>query len=286
MKKILKILYKYVIKLLPAKIATVIHYSLVYKRLPKLGNPTFFSEKMQAIKLSKPRYIDILCSDKIESKAFLESIGLKQYTIPNIAVIDNLHEISLDESKYPVILKVSNGTSQHVIIHDPSELDKNIEILKKMMNFKHYIFTKEFIYGFSKRRIIIEPFLSSNSFGLDDYKIHCFNGDPLFIQLNKNSSNDRSRVMLNKDLNQINYPFASGSESIWIPKNQKEISKMIEISKIIARLFKFIRVDFYIVNNEIKIGELTLHPMAGFMLRNSTQLDTEWGRLLNITSLK
>ena len=282
MKKYIKLVYKQIILFLPSRIATVIHYFFIYKRVLNLSNPTYFSEKMIVIKLSKPRFIDILSSDKITAKELLEKLGFKEYLIPTLYIFENVKKIQMQQNDYPVILKVSNGTSQHVILHNNSEFIENINLINQMMKFKHYTYSKEAVYGYSDRKIIVEPFLSSDTFGLDDYKIHCFNGNPLFIQINLNNSANKTRVMLNQDLEQIDYPFASGSEGKWVPNNQELIFKMMDISNKIASYFTFIRIDFYVVEGKIKIGELTLHPMAGFMLRNSKVLDLEWGKLLKL----
>lgn len=282
MKKILKHIYKYFLKILPDKSASKIHYFLVYKRLLSFSSPEFFSEKMIKMKLEKPRYLDVLCTDKITSKELLIDMGFKDYLIKNLYVFSNVDHIYIDPVQYPVIIKVSNGTSQHIVCRNEDDLQINIHLLKRMFNFRHYLYSKEIVYGMAQRKILVEPFLSTNRDGLDDYKVHCFNGVPRFVQINYNNTTNRGRVMINQSLQQVEFPFASGQELRWSSHNLPEIKEMMNISSEISRFFKFIRIDFFIVNNKIKIGELTLHPMAGFMLRKSPALDYEWGKVLNI----
>lgn len=282
MKKILRLTYKYLLRFLPSKLASQIHYYLVYKRSLRLSSPEYFSEKMIRIKLETSRYLDVLCTDKITSKDLLKELGYKDYIINNLYVFNDIDSIYIDENHYPVIIKISNGTSQNIVIRNNADLKLNLSNLKKMFRFRHYLYSKEFVYGMAQRRILVEPFLSSYSNGLDDYKVHCFHGIPRFIQINYNSTIDKGRVMIDESMQQIEFPFASGQESKWIPHNISEIEEMMTLSRDISRYFKFIRIDFFIVDKQIKIGELTLHPMAGFMLRNSQDLDFKWGKLLTI----
>ena len=286
MKVILKIIYKNILRILPAKIASQIHYFLVYKRRLNLLFPQYFSEKMIRIKLEEPRYLDVLSTDKITSKELLKRLGYSDFVIENLYVFDKVDDIEIMDCDYPVIIKVSNGTSQNLIINDNEELKTKLIDLKKMFRHKHYLYSKELVYAMAPRRILVEPFLSANKNGLDDYKLHCFNGIPRFIQINYNSTDSKERVMINDDMQQIDFPFASGQEIDWHPHNTSEINKMIKISKNISKFFRFIRIDFFIVDNLIKIGELTLHPMAGFMLRNSANIDFEWGKLIDLDEKK
>jgi hypothetical protein len=237
---------------------------------------------MMRIKLEKARYIDILATDKITSKELLKNLGYEKYLVPTIKIFNEYKMNELQEIEFPIILKVSNGTGQNIIINSFEELYLKANRINKLLKYKHYKLTGEFVYGKALRKIIVEPFLSHNSFGLDDYKVYCFNGNAKFIQVNYNSLDANARVMLDESLNVIEFPFASGKQSMNKPENLTQIKEMMLIAQDISKHFKFIRVDFYVHNDSILIGELTLHPMAGFMLRNSRKLDEQWGRLLEI----
>ena len=52
-------------------------------------------------------------------------------------------------------------------------------------------------------------------------------------------------------------------KSVNIPKN---IKKMINIAEKLSKIFEFIRVDLYEINDKIYFGELTFLPEAGINL--------------------
>ena len=57
---------------------------------------------------------------------------------------------------------------------------------------------------------------------------------------------------------------------------------MIEMAKKFSYGIKFLRVDFYIVNNNVLFGELTFFPGGGFSKFYPNDADLKLGNLLNI----
>lgn len=89
--------------------------------------------------------------------------------------------------------------------------------------------------------------------------------------------------MIDKDFKYYPYPFASGHEDkLKLPK-QEHLIEMMKISKNISQYFEFARVDFYIYEDKVYLGEITIYPMGGYVLRNSKSLDEKWGSLLKTT---
>ena len=66
-----------------------------------------------------------------------------------------------------------------------------------------------------------------------------------------------------------------------LDKKPKTLNKMIEYAKILSKDFKFIRVDFYEVNNKCYLGELTFTPGNGWF-NFSTENDIKYGDLLKL----
>ena len=53
---------------------------------------------------------------------------------------------------------------------------------------------------------------------------------------------------------------------------------MKEYAKIFSKDFKFVRVDFYELENEVRLGELTFTPMNSFFLCNNIEQEIELGK--------
>ena len=69
------------------------------------------------------------------------------------------------------------------------------------------------------------------------------------------------------------------AEELSIPNN---LDKMLELASTLSKGMKFLRVDFYYVNNQIYVGELTLYPYSGFEPYIPSSYDLEWGEFIKL----
>lgn len=281
--KVLKLIVQtFIAVILPAKFFVWLQYRKVYGRYLHFESPKTLSEKINILKLRKQSNHKIVCSDKVTVKDYIKNRGLRVDLIPNLDVVDSFFDIKWDKYPRPYIVKVSNGSGQQVIIYD-----NNIKLSIKVNFFlrsllRHYIYAKESVYSYSKKRFIIEPYLSSNLEPLNDYKVYCFNGVPKFIQINDYSKPNHGRMMIDEAFKYYPYPFASGKEtSVDIP-DVRSLNQIMELSADISIIFDFVRIDYYIFEERIYLGEMTFYPMGGYVLRNSNTLDVLWGSFLNI----
>ncbi|WP_297694396.1 ATP-grasp fold amidoligase family protein, partial [uncultured Eudoraea sp.] len=66
-----------------------------------------------------------------------------------------------------------------------------------------------------------------------------------------------------------------------IPK-PKPLKKMIDSARVLAEDFKYVRVDFYVVDDKLYFGELTFNPCNGFGVFEPPSMDYEFGKLLQL----
>ena len=67
-----------------------------------------------------------------------------------------------------------------------------------------------------------------------------------------------------------------------IDKKPKHADKMIEYASKLSKDFKFVRVDFYSVNDKIYLGELTFSPDGGLFKYGDKKTDMYIGSLLKL----
>ena len=58
---------------------------------------------------------------------------------------------------------------------------------------------------------------------------------------------------------------------------------MKNLAKELSKGFSYVRVDFYLINNEIYFGELTFTPDSGIFIFNDKKIDEEWGKLIHLS---
>lgn len=229
-----------------------------------LTDPKTFTEKMQWLKLFY-RHPDMTrCSDKYEVQNYLKEIGFGDLCNELIGVYKDAREIDFDSLPEKFVAKANHGSGWNLICKDKHKLDwKNeVRVMNQWLKMNLYIFGREWNYNDIPPRIVVEKFLDHEP--LNDYKVMCFNGEPLYIQLN----NDRDGVHYLDFYDiatweRVPFTYKGYNTSEWALEKPPMFERMMQIAREIAKNFPFVRVDFYNFDDVLLIGELTYFPAGG-----------------------
>ena len=237
-----------------------------------------------------PEYKSFL-ADKITVREYCKIILGKDICVPIIKIYDSVNEINFTELPDKFVLKLNHGSRMNIICNNKSNLNYQ-KTLKKLDSWKHFNFgmiKKEFQYLFIKRKIFAEMFIGDN---LIDYKIYCINGEPKFIRVWKIlNSTKKIRVHCDYDTNWNIIDVDSGlpdiiNEPSYKTEKPKNLNLMIKYAKLLSQEFVFIRVDFYEVNNQVYLGELTFSPTNTMGIWKSKEKNIQFGKLMDISKIK
>lgn len=256
-----------------------------------LDNPKSFNEKIQWLKLYCRDSLMTKCADKVGVRDYVkEKIGEK-YLVPIIGIYNSVDEIDFDALPKQFVAKVNWGSGQNIIVTDKSQLDIN-EVKQKLAEWmkpenNHYYNFLEWVYKDIQPKIIIEEYIQEAE-DLIDYKFFCYNSEPknMFIVQNRKYGKDKMTVTFydnNFNLLPFSRVYKYSREKIEKPKLWNE---MLRISKILAEPFPFVRVDFYMLNDELKIGELTFYPGNGFETFDPIEWDYKLGEMIDLKEVK
>ena len=127
---------------------------------------------------------------------------------------------------------------------------------------------KEFHYSFIKRKIFLEEYIGDN---LKNYKFLCYNGQPKYVYVSLKEGNNKYRNFYDMNWNFLNFHCLSEPHPTYHYKKPKYFELMKEYSKKLSNDFIFVRVDFYELEKEVRLGELTFTPMnSDFKCKNIT----------------
>lgn len=273
---------RYFLLFVVAKCAPIIKSDKLYIRVKywltigkpcDLKNPKTFQEKLQWIKLNdrKPIYHQMV--DKCEAKKFIaEKIG-EEYIIPTLGVWDRFEDVDFDSLPNQFIIKNTHDSGTYYICKDKSKL--NIQEVRKRLliderKHDYYVYSREWPYKDVKHRIIVEPLLN-DGLGeyLTDYKFYTFNSEPKFFYTTSNRGQEGGlkEDFFDVDGNHMNLNQEGyyGNEKM-PPALPQNLSKMIEISRILSQGTYHLRVDFYEVAGKLYCGELTFFDGSGLCL--------------------
>ena len=62
----------------------------------------------------------------------------------------------------------------------------------------------------------------------------------------------------------------------------KNLDLMLEYARKLSSDFKFVRVDFYVVNDELFLGELTFTPDGGVFNYKDKETEIYWGNQIKL----
>lgn len=247
----------------------IIKYRRAFSKDISIDMPLGFNEKLQWLKLydRKPEYTIMV--DKYRVREFVSKKIGKQYLIPLIGVWNSPDEIDFIKLPNKFAMKCNHNSGLGMCIcTDKSRLDvKTVrKDLEKGLKQDYYLTGREWPYKDVPRKIIAEQYMKSDEGGLTDYKIHCFNGVPKLVLVCKDRFADTGLTedfftpeWEHLDIRRPAHPNSMKD----IPKPEK-LSEMLSLAEQLSENIPFIRVDFYIVENQIYFSELTFFPASGF----------------------
>ncbi|MEN6461187.1 MAG: ATP-grasp fold amidoligase family protein [Syntrophomonas sp.] len=255
-----------------------------------LSNPVTYSEKLNWIKIYYKHELFPICADKYTVRQYIEDCGYKDLLNELLWEGFDANEIPFDKLPQQFVIKVTHGSGLNIICKNKDELDINrtVKTLNKWLKQKYLLCYGEWFYGKVRPRIIIEEFLSEDGDTLPvDYKLYYFNdinGSPGigFSGVHTDRFKHHKMTLYDADWNKMSgvtwgYPFEEGY--LAKPQNYDE---MVEITKILAKPFLHVRIDFYIIKDKLYLGEITFTCSAGYAKIQPYEFDAKLGSWIKL----
>lgn len=274
-----------VFDLIPDRPYLKLMYHLKMGKPLDLENPETFNEKLQWLKLydRRPEYRTMV--DKYAVREYIrEKLG-ESYLIPLLGVWDNPDEIDFSSLPNKFVLKCNHNSGTGMIIcTDKSKLDiaSVKKTLQEGLRENYYLTKREWPYKGVPRKIVCEPFMEdSDTSELTDYKIHCFNGKPEFILVcsGRFSKDGLHEDFYSPDWEKLDVKRPHCPTSTFIPRPEK-LDELLALAAELSSGYPFMRTDFYIINDKVYFGEITLYPAAGMEPFEPRERDKQFGDLL------
>lgn len=275
---------------LPDKLAITIIYRNATGKIPNLKNPQTFNEKLQWLKLNDRKPIYTKMVDKYSVKEYASKIIGQEYIIPTLGVWEKFDDIDFNSLPNQFVLKTTHDSGTVILCDNKNVFNyKNAkQIISNALKINYYKLGREWPYKNVKPKIIAEKYLlNRNGLPVNDYKLLCFNGivKCSFVCLNRNSKSGLNVDFYDIDWNKMpferHYP-DSGTYSA-CPQQYK---LMIELAEKLAKKLRFVRIDFYEIDNQVFLGEITLYPGNGIEKFRPEEWDYKLGGWIELSPLQ
>ncbi|MER5102652.1 ATP-grasp fold amidoligase family protein [Morganella morganii] len=278
MKNILFILFSKI----PLKLRLKIFYWIKFHKKLNLESPKLYSEKIQKRKLNIINEYSTL-SDKYKVRQFIESKLGEKYLIKLLKHYNSPNDIKLSDLPNKFVIKTNFGSgNQHIQIVRNKNNVIEAEVIDKFTRamaakYKGSILG-ETQYDMIEKKIIIEEFIDNNGKDIDDFKFHIFNSSDGFLQVDFDRFTDHKRNLYNFKYERLPYDLCHSGGDYNLPPISK-LNEMKDVAFKLSKGFDYVRVDLYLVKDQILFGEMTFTPGNGFEKFSTPEADYLYGKM-------
>jgi hypothetical protein len=260
-----------------------LRYWLTFGRKPDLIHPKTYTEKIQWLKLYDTRSEYTHLSDKYAVRSYISELVGESYLVPLLGVFEKIEDIPFQDLPPKFVLKATHGCGWNIMCHAKDRLDipRVKRQLKTWLSSNYYQRGRETVYKNISPRIICEEMLPLPPDGLPDFKFVCFSGKAQYIQIDSDRFTNHTQSFYDLDWRRLPFECAypSCARDYAPPSRLKE---MIELAECLADNIPLVRVDQYLVEGQIYIGEMTFSPGNGFFRFKPEEWDHRFGDRLNL----
>jgi hypothetical protein len=258
---------------------TVRRYKRRYGRYPNLLRPCTHSEYINRSKLFRRYPLLTVLADKYAVRDYVRDRVGQCCLTQLYLVTDEPAEIDLESLPDSFVVKATHGSGWNIIVTDKSLVSQQ-EIRRQCsewLRLNYYAVSREWCYRNIKPRILIEELLGDENGKIPcDYKVHCYNGVPKFIQVDFDRFEHHTRALFDTAWNRlpVSCTYDDHDEDVPAPAT---LDRIIDVAGKLAHGLDFVRVDLYGIRDRVYFGEMTLYPGAGFVIFEPDEYDLRLG---------
>jgi hypothetical protein len=244
-------------------------YLRIHGQLCRFGHPRRFSEKIfHRMRYPSPLFSQL--ADKVEVRRYIADTVGTQYLVPAHLVAEHVTPETFDALPDSFVMKANHSFGQLRIVRDkhaedPVELAR---LANAWLKSEFSVRMREKHYGFIRPRIIFERALLSGGRPPDDFKFNVFNPGPgqrpyIFIQHMQGRFEYLTQDLYEEDWRPAPFQLLHQKKSGHPAPRPKQLDEMLQIARKLAEPLGYMRVDLYLYQGHVYVGELTLTPGAG-----------------------
>lgn len=254
------------------------------------NNPRSFTEKLNWMKVFYKNQKMRTIADKALAPHYIKTLLPKysQHLVPHLAVFNSVSEfvnVLFPKLPWNFVAKSNFGSgAQEFVNKTYASMGRLRNLIGSWLNplSNHYFSALEYCYKDIKPAIVCEPILDIG-YCLDFF---CFNGEPLFYWVIKNSKTQERRgniYRINGEKVPTRWHYHNFEESFSPPPFFEELT---QCAKILSKGLPHVRVDFFIGKGTWYFSEMTFYSWAGLEAPSDPDFDLELGRHINLESIK
>lgn len=264
----------------PAPLAWV-HYVRRFWRLPKLFPPVTFNEHItHRLIFDRDPMLKVAC-DKVALKGLVAERAGDRFVVPLLGSWSDADEIPWNDLPETFVLKPSFTSGPFEIVGPDTDREALAGLAKTWLPrrppHRHY---SEWGYKGVPRRIMAESLmLGRDGDEAPEVDVHVFNGRALLLRVmtGRKLTESRRDAWFDREGRQL----ALRVSKVASHRSRLEADvrrELMDVAERVARGFGFMRVDCFVSDDGVKVGELTAYPWGG----QAGWADPEYDRLMGL----
>lgn len=253
-----------------------------------IDNPLSYNEKLQWMKLYWRDPRAYLCADKYTLREIVVNKLGPSFVNQLICRWTRDDDIDFSQISTPCLLKASHASGFNVVLTDLNSVNQTElkSLLSEVLNIHYYAAKCEWVYEKAEPSIMCEPLYEIENGAKIDYKFHCFDGKVKMVHILNAMDVDRKYedpkaffVDRNGDGIPAEYGYQNEMHPFHVPNS---FYNMIQIAEELSKGFPHVRVDLYMIQDAIRVGELTFFPGSGYDQFKPESFDYTVGKWLKL----
>ncbi len=281
-----------VVQLLPQRVQLEHLYRQVNGAAPDLRSPRLLSERiLHRIFFERDPLLRTFC-DKLAAKEWIAARIGPDRTPRTLAVADSVEALSVLSLPDRWMLKASHGSGWYQLVDvNTHPLDASVlKQARKWLDSDYADNFQEWGYRTLTRRLLAEEFLSMAGEQSTEMSVFCFRGRARGVRLYRPESSHALHRGSQKNLPRTKecfldetlqpLPLLRGPHD-FCPElaatDRHHLENFMRLAEELSSDTPFLRVDGYLSDKGVLVGELTPYPGAGILLRLPRQWDAWFG---------
>ena len=237
-------------------------------RLPRLSPPVTYNEHItHRLLFDRDPRLKVIC-DKIAVKAFVDDRIGKGHSVPLLGAWTCGEMIDWSTIPAPFVLKPSFASGPFEMVHSfgAGERDRLTRVADQWVSarpaLRHYC---EWGYHGLPKRVMAEPLLVGRDGGtVPEVNVFVFGGRAMLLRVftGQQLTKQRRDAWFDRDGRQIDIR-TSKIASARYGLSERDRKDLIALAEAVAQGFSSLRVDFYVAQEGLLVGELTPYSWGG-----------------------
>ncbi len=243
------------------------------------GVPATFNEKVQYKLMYDRRKLISVSADKVAVRDYVQAKAPALKLAKLLAVFDNEAELMAHVPPGPWAMKGAHGAGM-VLISKPGETVAREAIqqaAREWLKTDYSVAYWEWQYHDLPKRVLFEEYLGNGTALPADYKFFVFHRKVRLITVDQGRFGVHTRDLFYPDWTHLPSRKGAARMSAVPPPRPAALERMIAVAETLGQDTDFVRVDLYLLGDDIYFGELTHSPAAGRVPFEDEKLERELG---------